>query len=141
MTETVLSEIDKAESVTANGTHLHLRVAVDYSSRDAIARGVIDAADHLQGRLLRPDSLEPLLARVMEDENGDVDLLIRTGGEKRLSDFLLWESAYAELVFTERMWPEFDAADLDSALADFHHRERRYGAVPVSLTKPADGHW
>ena len=116
LTETVLSEIDKAESVTANGTHLHLRVAVDYSSRDAIARGVIDAADHLQGRLLRPDSLEPLLARVMEDENGDVDLLIRTGGEKRLSDFLLWECAYGELFFTDRMWPEFDETTFSLAL-------------------------
>ena len=65
-------------------------------------------------------------------DSGDVDLLIRTGGEKRLSDFLLWESAYAELFFTERMWPEFAEADLDQALADFRQRERRFGAVPAA---------
>ena len=62
---------------------------------------------------------------------GDVDLLIRTGGEQRLSDFLLWESAYAELVFTDRMWPDFDESDLASALRDFNHRERRFGAIPA----------
>jgi undecaprenyl diphosphate synthase len=65
-------------------------------------------------------------------ESGEVDLLIRTGGEKRLSDFLLWECAYAELVFLERMWPDFDATDLDAALDEFHHRERRFGAVPAT---------
>jgi undecaprenyl diphosphate synthase len=64
-------------------------------------------------------------------ESGEVDLLIRTGGEKRLSDFLLWECAYAELVFLKRMWPDFVAADLDSALDEFHHRERRFGGVPA----------
>jgi undecaprenyl diphosphate synthase len=63
-------------------------------------------------------------------QSGDVDLLIRTGGEQRLSDFLLWESAYAELVFTDRMWPDFDEADLDAALKEFSRRERRFGGVP-----------
>jgi len=73
-------------------------------------------------------------ARVLhEAQHGaapDVDLLIRTGGEQRLSDFLLWESAYAELFFTRRMWPDFDAADLAAAVAEFHARERRFGRVP-----------
>jgi undecaprenyl diphosphate synthase len=59
-------------------------------------------------------------------------LLIRTGGEKRLSDFLLWESAYAELFFTDRMWPDFEAAHLDAAITDFKCRERRFGGVPTS---------
>ena len=68
----------------------------------------------------------------------DVDLLIRTGGEKRLSDFLLWESAYAELIFTDRMWPDFDEADLDAALAEFHHRERRFGTVPATTPSAAE---
>jgi undecaprenyl diphosphate synthase len=67
----------------------------------------------------------------------DVDLLIRTGGEQRLSDFLLWECAYAELVFTERMWPDFAAADLAAAVAEFHARERRFGAVPTAPHPPA----
>jgi undecaprenyl diphosphate synthase len=66
----------------------------------------------------------------MSEEGGDVDLLIRTGGEKRLSDFLLWESAYAELLFTDRMWPEFNERDFDAALEEFSRRERRFGAVP-----------
>jgi undecaprenyl diphosphate synthase len=68
-----------------------------------------------------------------------VDLLIRTGGEKRLSDFLLWESAYAELHFTDRMWPEFDEADLEAALNDFRRRERRFGAVPERAALAAGG--
>ena len=67
---------------------------------------------------------------------GDVDLLIRTGGEKRLSDYLLWESAYAELFFTDRMWPEFGGADLAAAVNEFRHRERRFGAVPAHV--PSD---
>ncbi len=65
-------------------------------------------------------------------DSGEVDLLIRTGGEKRLSDFLLWESAYAELLFTDRMWPDFDATDLDAALREFRRRERRFGGVPAA---------
>lgn len=133
LTKSVLSEIDKAERVTAEGTRLRLRVAVDYSSRYAIARGAIDAVGHLQGRMLQPDSLELLLARIMAEENGDVDLLIRTGGEKRLSDFLLWECAYAELFFTDRMWPEFDEITFSLALQEFRGRERRFGAVPAPV--------
>jgi undecaprenyl diphosphate synthase len=65
--------------------------------------------------------------------SGDVDLLIRTGGEKRLSDFLLWELAYTELLFTDRMWPDFDASDLDAALQEFRGRERRFGGLPTEL--------
>ena len=71
-----------------------------------------------------------MLAQTLTAKCGEVDLLIRTGGEKRLSDFLLWESAYAELHFTDRMWPDFGAADLESALQEFSRRERRFGGVP-----------
>ena len=73
-----------------------------------------------------------MLAQQLIADCADVDLIIRTGGEQRLSDFLLWESAYAELVFTQRMWPDFDAADLDAALAEFGRRTRRFGAVPAA---------
>ena len=76
--------------------------------------------------------LRDMLAQELAAESGEVDLLIRTGGEKRLSDFLLWECAYAELWFTDRMWPEFEAADLDAALGEFRQRERRFGGVPAS---------
>jgi undecaprenyl diphosphate synthase len=67
----------------------------------------------------------------------DVDLIIRTSGEQRLSDFLLWEGAYAELHFTDRMWPEFDAQDLERALASFLGRERRFGGLPTPALEPA----
>jgi undecaprenyl diphosphate synthase len=126
----VLREIDRAERVTAAGRRLHLRVAIDYSSRDAIARAAAGAAAAFakQGPPA-PDLLGPWVMQALIAQSGEVDLLIRTGGEKRLSDFLLWESAYAELVFTDRMWPDFDAADLDAALEEFRGRERRFGGV------------
>jgi len=63
----------------------------------------------------------------------DVDLLIRSGGEQRLSDFLLWEIAYAEMVFTDRKWPDFDATDLEAALQEYYRRERRFGRVPATV--------
>jgi undecaprenyl diphosphate synthase len=115
----LLPAIESVEAATAAGTQLHLRLAVDYSSRDAIVR----AANKLKGHATR-DRLSAALG------GPDVDLLIRTGGEQRLSDFLLWEAAYAELVFTPVMWPDFQASDLAAAVAEFHSRERRFGAVP-----------
>jgi undecaprenyl diphosphate synthase len=114
----LVAAIGQAETATARCVRLHLRIAVDYSGRDAIlaaARGLPELSrESLENRLGPP-----------------VDLLIRTGGEQRLSDFLLWESAYAELVFARRMWPDFDAGDLAAAVHSFHRRERRFGAVPV----------
>jgi undecaprenyl diphosphate synthase len=126
----VLREIDKAESATADGPGLHLRVAIDYSSRDAITRAAAgaNAALSIEGPP-SPDRLGPMLTHALTGEGGDVDLLIRTGGETRLSDFLLWECAYAELFFTDRMWPDFDHTDLDAALDEFRQRERRFGGV------------
>jgi undecaprenyl diphosphate synthase len=127
----LLREIEQAEFATAGGRRLHLRVAVDYSSRDAITRAVAGVSTALLHD--RPPSAELLgrmLTQTLTDESGEVDLLIRTGGEKRLSDFLLWESAYAELLFTDRMWPDFEATDLDDAMREFRRRERRFGGVP-----------
>ena len=111
------SAIARAESETASGPRLHLRVALDYSARAAILAAA---------RAARDLSLESLAAAL----GPPVDLLIRTGGESRLSDFLLWESAYAELVFTRTMWPDFSAADLTAAIREFRRRQRRFGAVP-----------
>jgi undecaprenyl diphosphate synthase len=111
--------IARAEAATAAGTRLRLRIAVDYSARDAIlaaARGLKELSLDALGKALGPP----------------VDLLIRTGGERRLSDFLLWESAYAELVFSRTMWPDFSVDDLESAVRDFHCRERRFGAIPAA---------
>lgn len=122
----VVSAIAAAEALTARGTRLHLRVAIDYSSRDAI----LEAAR--LGR--REDATRERFALRLGEIHGapapDVDLLIRTGGEQRLSDFLLWESAYAELFFTARMWPDFHRDDLAAAVAEFRGRERRFGALP-----------
>jgi undecaprenyl diphosphate synthase len=129
----LLREIGQAENATAEGCRLHLRVAIDYSSRDTITRAVAKATKALAPD--QPPSAEVLgrvLAQALTAESGEVDLLIRTGGEKRLSDFLLWESAYAELLFTDRMWPDFDATDLHAALAEFNRRERRFGGVPLA---------
>jgi undecaprenyl diphosphate synthase len=130
----VLREIDRAEWVTAAGRGLQLRVAIDYSSRDAITRAAAEAAAALSaGGPPSPDLLGPMLMQALTSQCTDVDLLIRTGGEKRLSDFLLWECAYAELLFSDRMWPDFDAGDFDAALEEFNHRERRFGGVPAPV--------
>jgi undecaprenyl diphosphate synthase len=134
--QAALEAIGKAEHATAGGKRLHLRVAIDYSSREAITRAAAGAISSLgSGQASSFESLAPRLGRALTAESGDVDLLIRTGGEKRLSDFLLWECAYAELVFTNRMWPDFDAAGLDAALDEFHHRERRFGGVPAAESR------
>ena len=98
----LLHAVQAAESATRECTRLHLRLAVDYSSRESIISG---------------------------DRLPDVDLMIRTGGEQRLSDFLLWESAYAELFFTPRQWPDYTAADLAQAVAEYDRRERRFGGL------------
>ncbi len=98
----LVNAIVDAEQATSGGTRLDLRIAVDYSARAAI----------------RSDTLLP-----------DVDLLIRAGGEQRLSDFLLWESAYAELWFTDTMWPDFTATELAGAVRDFRARDRRFGGL------------
>ena len=121
--------IEQTEAVTAAGSVLHLRVAIDYSARDAILRAAQCLnTDAVPSR----ESFSRLLAIV--DHGGPqappVDLLIRTGGERRLSDFLLWECAYAELCFLPVMWPDFDPDVFAAAVAEFHRRERRFGALP-----------
>jgi undecaprenyl diphosphate synthase len=127
----LLREIERAEVLTIEGRRLHLRVAIDYSSRDAIARAALEAVK--TNGSVSADTVRDALDHTLTSESGNVDLLIRTGGEMRLSDFLLWECAYAELVFTDRMWPDFDESDLDAALAEFRGRERRFGAVPAPV--------
>jgi undecaprenyl diphosphate synthase len=129
---TLLSAIETVETATARKIGLNLRIAVDYSAREAMLRTacwMISSTEVTQREFSRR------LAEVTHapENSPDVDLLIRTGGEQRLSDFLLWECAYAELHFTERMWPDFSASDLELALRDFHARDRRFGAVPASI--------
>jgi undecaprenyl diphosphate synthase len=131
-------EVEAVERETAGGRRLDLRVAVDYSSRHAIGAA---AASWLTEFPFARDIVSPeasfdrlisrLLVRPGDGARSDVDLLIRTGGEKRLSDFLLWECAYAELYFLDKAWPDFDADDLEAAIADFRRRQRTFGALPA----------
>jgi undecaprenyl diphosphate synthase len=117
--ESLLGLLEQTERATAGGRKLHLRLAIDYSSRQAI----LDATR-------RVAQTGPVTTEALSREIGpDVDLLIRTSGEQRLSDFLLWECAYAEMVFTPRMWPDFSAEDLAGAVREFHGRERRFGGI------------
>jgi undecaprenyl diphosphate synthase len=156
----LVREIESAERATSRGEKLWLRIAVDYSARDAILRaawrlsagqlpgngsagitGILDGSpetrDPRPAAQISREEFSRLVADCPEQRAHDVDLLIRTGGEKRLSDFLLWECAYAELIFTERMWPDFGAADLEEAMLEFRHRERRFGTVPAAASSAA----
>ncbi len=136
LSKPVLKEIHKAESLTALENRLYLCVAIDYSSRDTIARAAAGVSAVLSSeQSMSPDAVRSIVDQALTATGGEVDLLIRTGGEKRLSDFLLWESAYAELLFTDRMWPDFSEADLDLALEEFHRRERRFGGAPATELK------
>ena len=123
--------MEQVEALTASGSRMHLRVAVDYSARDAVLR----AAASVRGDAITREGFTELLARVDHDRlpARDVDLVVRTGGEQRLSDFLLWECAYAELLFVQKMWPEFTSEDLARALEDFRGRNRRFGLAPEQV--------
>ena len=117
--------IETAEQATAHCDRLRLRLAIDYSSRQALA-------DVRQGE----ESFRERLATTIHADAPieDVDLLIRTGRERRLSDFMLFEAAYAELHFTDRLWPDFTGADLLEAVSDFGSRERRFGEINLRET-------
>lgn len=124
--------ISATERATAGGSVLRLRIAVDYASRDVLVRAAAGAPEDLS----REEFARRIASAMFPGSTGepapDVDLLIRTGGEQRLSDFLLWECAYAELSFSSRLWPDFGREDLEAAVADFKRRERRFGALPTA---------
>jgi undecaprenyl diphosphate synthase len=127
---TLRQAIADSEAVTSRGTRLHLRLAVDYSARESIYQA---ACRFYKVTELSPESFSNVLAEVQRGGSTEVDLLIRTGGEQRLSDFLLWECAFAEFVFHPKRWPDFTAADLEAVVDEFNRRERTRGALPDAI--------
>ena len=123
--------IAEAEALTCHGKRLHLRLAIDYSARQVIYQ---TASKFYKVKDLSSDAFADLLSEVQRGGSTDVDLLIRTGGEQRISDFLLWECAFAEFVFLHKRWPDFMPADLRDAVQEFEKRERTRGALPQEST-------
>jgi undecaprenyl diphosphate synthase len=119
----LVAEIERAEAATEWGDALHLRLAVDYSGREAI----VGAA-----RRMGAGATQEKFHGCLAGESGDVDLLVRTANDQRLSDFLLWECAFAELYFTPCLWPDFDAPDLAVAMAEFRRRKRAAGCTQAA---------
>lgn len=124
---TLREAIAEAEAMTANGHKLHLRLAIDYSARHTIYQA---ASKFYKVTDLSSEAFAALLSEVQRGGSTEVDLLIRTGGEQRLSDFLLWECAFAEFVFLAKRWPDFTPSDLRDAVIVFEQRERTRGALP-----------
>jgi undecaprenyl diphosphate synthase len=127
---TLRQAIADSEAATARGVRLHLRLAIDYSAREAIYHA---ACRFYKVTELSQESFSNVLAEVLRGGSTEVDLLIRTGGEQRLSDFLLWECAFAEFVFLQKRWPDFSASDLECAVKEFGRRERTRGALPDAI--------
>lgn len=123
--------IGDAEALTAKGKALHLRLAIDYSARQTIYQA---ASKFYKVTNLSSEAFGDLLAEVQRGGSTEVDLLIRTGGEQRLSDFLLWECAFAEFVFLPKRWPDFMPVDLRNAVQEFARRERTRGALPLECS-------
>ena len=119
--------IERVEAATRGGARLHVRIAVDYCGRESILRAV----ERIGGGPV-PGSAG--FSALVDDGRsaGDVDLVVRTSGERRLSDFMPWEAAYAEILFLPVMWPDFDEGHLRGAVEDFSLRERRFGGTPVA---------
>ena len=123
--------IGDAEALTAKGKTLHLRLAIDYSARQTIYQA---ASKFYKVTKLSSEAFGNLLSEVQRGGSTEVDLLIRTGGEQRLSDFLLWECAFAEFVFLPKRWPDFMPVDLRNAVQEFERRERTRGSLPRECT-------
>ncbi len=128
VSESLRNAMADAEAATKSCGRTHLRLAIDYSSREAI----LSAATQLKMVRDLPEFAFPRALTFPDGTVPDVDLLIRTGGEQRLSDFMLWECAYAELYFTPVLWPDFSAEEFSAALEDFHARDRRFGRIEAN---------
>jgi undecaprenyl diphosphate synthase len=127
----IICLIDEAEGRTADNKHLTLMIALSYGARDELVLATRRLAEEVKAGKLDPTAITGEDIERYLDTAGvpDPDLLIRTSGEQRISNFLLWQSAYAEFVFLDRLWPDFDKTDLEFAVAEFQRRDRRYGSV------------
>ena len=139
LNDNLLRSIEQSERLSSSCSGMHLRIAVDYSSQYSILKAAQEAARLVPTGDIAPQDFERLLHRVDHSEHpaGPVDLLIRTGNEQRLSDFLLWECAYAELYFSDCLWPEFDETRFHRALEDYARRQRRFGGLKTQALKIA----
>ncbi len=127
----IIDLVAHAEQLTASNDRLNLTVALSYGSRQEIVAAARQLAQEAVSGSLDPAAIDEaaVAQRLFTHDLPDPDLIIRTSGEKRISNFLLWQAAYAELVFVDTLWPDFSRADLETALSEFHRRERRYGAT------------
>ena len=127
--------IEEAEKGTADNDALNLTIAISYGGRQEIAAAARQFAAAVQAGQLSPEDIDEdtFSAGLLTAGIPDPDLVIRTSGEQRVSNFLLWQAAYSEFIFVDKLWPDFDKSDLDAALAEFRRRERRYGAAAESF--------
>ena len=137
----ILARMQAAERLTAGNTRLQLSIAASYGGRQDIAQAARALAEDVAAGRLRPDQVDEdaISARVALADLPAPDLFIRTGGELRISNFLLWQQAYTELWFTDTLWPDVDAATLRRALADYAGRERRFGLTSAQVAGHATG--
>lgn len=132
LSDDIVELIENAEELTADNTGLNLTIALNYGGRSEIIRAASQAALYLQDKKQEPtyDAMqEHFDSFLMSKGIPDPDILVRTSGEQRISNFLLWQCAYAEFVFTDTLWPDFDMADLEQVCREFQKRDRRFGAI------------
>jgi undecaprenyl diphosphate synthase len=127
----IVDMIRVAEERTHSNARIHVSIALNYGGRADIVQATRQLAQEVAAGALSPLAIDErtLERRLLTHDLPELDLLIRTGGEQRISNFLLWQSAYSELVFSDALWPDFSKADLERAIAEFRRRERRYGAI------------
>ena len=133
----ILDELDRVVEQTASNTGMVLTLALSYGGREEIVAMTRKLAEKVKNGLIHPDHIDASVVNehLYTADLPDVDLLIRTSGERRISNFLLWQSAYAELYFTERFWPDFKEEHLAETLMDYQNRERRFGKTSEQLEK------
>jgi undecaprenyl diphosphate synthase len=132
--EDLLTLIENAEDLTKDNDGLHLSIALNYGGRDEILRAASDMAQSMRDKDIVPNFenvQEHFSNHLMTSDVPDPDILIRTSGEQRISNFLLWQCAYSEFVFLDTLWPDFDKTSMEEAIEQYKHRDRRYGAVEV----------